>query len=1787
MTQDPKTPPPWMKGSGDNQPPPSEPEDAGANADEDVPPWLREDAAPSLPRVRRVTPPPQEEGGDELPPWLAGADEPEKPKTFRIGGVELPEEYFAAAEELPDTLDTEMTFDSWMAEQEEAKREKDIEEEVPDDLLSSISGDTGSLKQTGQLPDWFLGLDALDTTEAPQWFVAEEDEAQKRLEAVPPTWISDMLNEEPVGIQPSDEEDELPTADDISSFFTSIGGISGGEEETPDIDWYDQVETGEQTPYTPSDDFFAQLVSGGAPASEPEPDFNAYPGFGGYDEPEAETPAQGAVEIPQNELEAFFDNLTTGREPVSLDDVEDPELEWVVPSEREIEDEPLFTPPDEPEMPAASEEDSADWLGQLENIVSSASRPATASQTRILDEDYTVGFVAENPAEAWDAAPADASATAGGDDFHWPEPEAPAEASFEEDVSAAVPDIDWLSAVTPTAAAMDETFDGSPQENLPEERQGLTSRLYRQPEDDAPLEDDSDTPPDWESVLGATMVEDEPELAEASPVDHVEELFASEELFAAGGLLDNDETIIGDSLFAARASSDKDEDEAQQYADLFPDDSMFGSEPAAAQPSEFDDALLAEELQSGWMTDDLLDEETPASAETASEPDFFGMLEQDANANLLDEDPQEPWNAEQAIAEAAFLSALDPEYPGAVPETPAEDDDFFAALGMETEAEVAAPEDDFYPALDFGAQDEGQPNRLPNTGELLGQWANEVVGGETTAEQEDDFFASLGMSDDQSQPAGLPNTGDLIGQWSDDEPLAGAAAQNDDDLYPSLDFGEDSDELPAGLPNTGDLISQWQDEQAAETSAQENGGFAALDFGAEDEEQPAAQEGDFFSVLDIGTGELNAPEAEAEPAGLPNTGDLIGQWVDEAQAGETAAPEDDYIASLDFEPEDVADQLSGLPNTSELISQWEDDETAVNEELAAGLPNTGDLLSQWNDTQLPDEAETQPDDFFASLGISEDGDELPAGLPNTGDLLSQWDDTQLPDEAETQPDDFFAALGMESAAEAQNAAESDPFANWDMQADVPPTEDFYAALDMVDGTQEEIPDFFAGLSQPEAAPPVQPFDDVDSYLASLSSDSLPVESEMPFSPDGEIDLDALFADPTINNTTTTVPSGEVIPGADEDWLAQLGSSVGEVSASAIVRQKEDRPVEELSDRLKKLRASASEIPDEAAPGDESSLTSSPFVGGVGGMAQAVALSAEQEKQVDVLKSLVPANEQVQPSRISAIDATYDSPFMPELEDTPETTVHPVKKTASPRQKTRKRRSGRRIRLDRLVIGLLLAAALVLPFILPSFRVGNLPPAEFSAGSAAEAAFGEVDGLQSGELVLVGVEYGAASAAELDPMTDAMLRHILMRGAFPVIISSNPVGLLRAETRLNEINQDTEFLSRISANGPLQENVDYYIVRFLPGNAVGLRTLSGDTANVMLSDIRGQATNLNVESLQDFGLVTVITDRADDLRAYAEQVAPYTDAPLVAAVSYGAAPLSEPYVQALGGGLLVGYGDALSYQNMLSIVDARSILQRTLVLPTRMPTTSPQDNAAQQATPRPTRNPATPIPTPTPVPRIAIVISDQPANVRGGPGTEFQVLAVAPSGVRMTVLGFNDNGSWVNVRLEDGREGWISSALISIEEERVSAPKPDMFAKRQRVEEGDGDEPQPTATRVRPTATISQPQAAETETDAPPTSTPRATSTPRPTRTPVPSATPTPTEAPTAEATEEATPEATAEATEQANAGAGTFTLPPASPGYRDERWYALNIGIIASALIITAGMVINLVRGLARRGRRG
>ena len=60
---------------------------------------------------------------------------------------------------------------------------------------------------------------------------------------------------------------------------------------------------------------------------------------------------------------------------------------------------------------------------------------------------------------------------------------------------------------------------------------------------------------------------------------------------------------------------------------------------------------------------------------------------------------------------------------------------------------------------------------------------------------------------------------------------------------------------------------------------------------------------------------------------------------------------------------------------------------------------------------------------------------------------------------------------------------------------------------------------------------------------------------------------------------------------------------------------------------------------------------------------------------------------------------------------------------------------------------------------------------------------------------------------------------------------------------------------------------------------------------------------------------------------------------------------------------------------------------------------------------------------------ATVNSSASVNMRNGAGSNNPVIKGVPGGSTVTVLGFNDDHSWGNVRLDDGTEGWISASLL--------------------------------------------------------------------------------------------------------------------------------------------------------------
>ncbi len=1698
MTFDPKKPPSWMSGKKPKpepekkqpEPPPDTP------PEDDLPPWLRPDASPTpaepppTPTVKRIAPvqPPTDENG--MPPWLAGAEDDDKPKTYKIGGAELSEEYLSAGDELADSLELEMTYDSWLADQIESKREKDIEEEVPD-ILSALEGDepvNPDLPVTGQLPDWFLGLEELDTTDAPDWFGAGEQQPAEPVSTgddIPP-WMTDMVAD-----QPPEEVDELPDIDQIDSFFQSFGEQSSGdaeEDELPtDFGWMAEEEP--DPPQLPNTAFFKDLVSGGSssasslppeePASLPQVDPD-YDPFDALEEPEPASPPRGEVNIPQNELDAFFDNIATQR---STDDIEEPDLEWFEQPQAEVEEEepPVeYTPP----QSNADSELNMSWLNELEGIVSSVTRPL---RPQIEAEDAELAKLGFD--EAWQPATPEGtnppSESAPQDSFDWDSAPAVEIEEVDETPATDTQETAWLQAVK------SDQMDEVPRDQVDEE------------------EVPSSSPPLRGKGLLGHFDEPEPE-PEPEPADTMPNLFGDEPLIPDEELQSgwmSDDLLTEDQPRAENADLWSLPESEQPVDDE--EDSLFGENQA--QDENFDLwGVTADESEqpTAEQEDDLFGATTPQADFLADwqqgeaireDDDTFGSLELDNQSDawsLPDDDDQS--NAQESDF-LARLGMTDDDQPSSQPKLP-QTDDLFAELGM-TEQPQTDQYDPWGQHSDEAAQpadtsDEAEPAfELPSAGDLYGTPGDQPQAElyDPWGQPSDDEEAQPADSGDEAEPAfELPSTGDLYGTAGD---------QPQGDLYdPWGQPSDDEEAQPAEsgaeaepafeLPSTGDLYGTPGDQPQADLY--DPWGQPSDDEAA----QPAASSDDFFAQLGVENAEPDQPQAED----LPQT--------------------DDFFAQMGMENADLP-EAEELPQTDDFFAQM-------------GMENAEPLPADEADEAVPADVS---DDFFGQLGME------------NAEPSSEWDEPMPADEES----DFFGQLGGGIAEADQQEkllgqqSANDPFSTWDQPGEMPPEDEFFEALGMLEPTDEnpsepsftpmqwdaqaqpdDEEDFFAGLgeqNQDEERPDAV-FNDVDSYLASLSVDEpsvRPGNTELNQEP--EVDFDQLFADAVTPNKSGGAPNQGNIPEGGEAWLQELQASVGDVSASAIVRQKEDRPEAELPERLRKLRKRSEQIPEEAAasesnpltdvlPDVAASLSPAPFITGEPTLAQSVSLSSEQQNRVNMLKALVPAQTRSRSQQPSAIDLTYESPSMPDLDDNAEVRVHPVADAAPA---VTKRRTRRRLnwRIDRFFVALFLAAAVIAPFLVPALRVGSLPPKQFAANSPAQVAFNQIDQLQPGSLVLVGIEYGATSAAELDGMTDALVRHILLRGAYPVLIGGNPIGILRAQDLLSAINRDTAFLDRIGLPGGLRADHDYYVVRYLPGSVIGLRAFSADTANLLLTDINGQATGLGVASLKAFALVAVITDRAEDLRAYSEQILPLTRAPLVAAVSYGAAPLAEPYARAHSGALLVGYQDAYTYASQLGLSSAQAVQQ------TRVPVIVP--------TGEPNQSVPTPEPTATGI-GFAVVSGSSLVNVRSGPGTNNAVVTAVPGQTRLIMLGFNADQTWVNVELDDGRQGWIAASLLTLQPAGSSyAPKADLHAKR--------------------------------------------------------SAQADPKQAPTAEVT--------AEATDQVGGLASVATLAAATvpamytQGYRDQRWYAMNLGIIAAALVISFGALVNLVRGLLRRGRRG
>jgi hypothetical protein len=104
------------------------------------------------------------------------------------------------------------------------------------------------------------------------------------------------------------------------------------------------------------------------------------------------------------------------------------------------------------------------------------------------------------------------------------------------------------------------------------------------------------------------------------------------------------------------------------------------------------------------------------------------------------------------------------------------------------------------------------------------------------------------------------------------------------------------------------------------------------------------------------------------------------------------------------------------------------------------------------------------------------------------------------------------------------------------------------------------------------------------------------------------------------------------------------------------------------------------------------------------------------------------------------------------------------------------------------------------------------------------------------------------------------------------------------------------------------------------------------------------------------------------------------------------------------------------------------------------------------TPSPT--PITPTPsntfTPSPTPPITgIVASMQTVNVRQGPGVNFSAIRALVPGTGVEILGQSEDSKWLNIKMDDGAEGWLATSLLRVNPTPTlyptSTPSPDLTA----------------------------------------------------------------------------------------------------------------------------------------------
>lgn len=757
-----------------------------------------------------------------------------------------------------------------------------------------------------------------------------------------------------------------------------------------------------------------------------------------------------------------------------------------------------------------------------------------------------------------------------------------------------------------------------------------------------------------------------------------------------------------------------------------------------------------------------------------------------------------------------------------------------------------------------------------------------------------------------AEPAGEP--ADWLSGFREEE-----EADREDAAQPA-DFGEEEPELPRKAPPRGGIQERLaraggiEPEPAGESAPDEGAAFDedwSVDERAfDDEDLGEAELPDW--LVSMRSGEESPVEAEAgkspEEPEQDEKSDYVDRW---------SPPEEEAEVSPEASEIDVPEWMQGLEE-----ERAESEPKAGPGELpdwlkqpAADLPEPEPGADPWSageeqaerpswEEQTPDwladlSAGPHPDDAgeagFSASELQDEAEDLPDWLDDFAESPSEAEDyfpPQQPEEPEEEP-----GLPLELPEEAgempdwladiapgqQEVGGTGPFEG-ELELDEPEGVAPFTAGD------EESPDWLGGISEEDLAGLEGGFDEVPDWLSDLKS--RPIEPE---AGSGMVGSPREAGEGEGEGYESELP-GWFDEETEAEGLSEMEVEPGLTPATLPSWLEAMRPVEDA--------APAPPIEDETEDHVESA---GPLSG---------------------LRGVLPAEPEVARLRKPP---TYSSRL--QVTETQESQAEILRNLLKSESRSRPIPTPPLISSQH-VLRWVIAAVLILAILLPLVGVGGAAPLPTFTSETAQANR-IIRDLPPDSRVLIGFDYEPGLSGEMDAVADAVIDHLILRGALLTLVSSSPTGPVVAE----------RFMSTTQADHNYTAGTQYINLGYVPGGRTGLLSFAESPQRTLPYTLRGAtawgtgadpalAPVQGIDALSDFDMLMVITDNPDTARAWIEQVQPVlvaddSQTPLVMAVSAQAEPMVRPYYHESAGqvqGLVVGLRGAAAYSNLTGRVN---------------------------------------------------------------------------------------------------------------------------------------------------------------------------------------------------------------------------------------------------------------------------